>query len=629
MIYQYPNTNFHDLNLDWFLEQFKGLVADWEQFKTDLTADWDDVKGDWITLKTWVENYFNNLDVSAEISAKLDAMLLNGDLDPYLATAAGDWLSANLATPSTPPIDTTLSVASAAADSKTVGDTFKLALMGMGARVTTLNPILADADDADINKVYTIQDTGLVSNLPADADDRGTLFTVSWDDSKSGGNTQIYVDVNNNMYFRIKTGTTPGTWKAWKLASNGCQLTGYGEQTDALHPNLSDANNAEVNRVYGIKATGMVSNLPADAFSDTGCLITVSFSDVQSSTTSQIFIDASSEMFYRLKTGAHPGTWQAWKLASNGCLMRGYGKRADNGTTFLTDADHAQVGCVHTITDAALVSNLPSVSLNRGTLMTYSYSAAEAGGNEQIFTDLSGTMFTRHRQGGGRGVWYAWQPLNLPTALFSMFESAAICGDSYSNGCIDVSGVLTDCPKLSWFNILGRARDVDTELYCKSGATAGAWLTDPDGLAKLQADTTTRQLYVIALGINDGRLSTTLGTIADASASPHPNTFYGNMAEIHDQILIKNPDAKICFITCMRFTAEYTAYTQAIKDLAALYGDLLIDASRMPLFKESQYVLVNGHPVSYLYAEMAYAIEQELTWAILENPSYMQDFNYQ
>ena len=39
-----------------------------------------------------------------------------------IADAAGNWLSDNLATPSTPPIDTSLSVADAAADAKAVGD---------------------------------------------------------------------------------------------------------------------------------------------------------------------------------------------------------------------------------------------------------------------------------------------------------------------------------------------------------------------------------------------------------------------------------------------------------------------------------------------------------------------------
>ena len=32
---EYPGTNFHDLNLDWILEEIQSLRAEWEQWQLE------------------------------------------------------------------------------------------------------------------------------------------------------------------------------------------------------------------------------------------------------------------------------------------------------------------------------------------------------------------------------------------------------------------------------------------------------------------------------------------------------------------------------------------------------------------------------------------------------------------
>lgn len=78
---KYPYTDFHELNLDWFLEQFKGLVEDWDKFRTDMEAEWNNIKDDWNALYKYVHDYFDNLDVQTEINNKLDEMAADGTLD--------------------------------------------------------------------------------------------------------------------------------------------------------------------------------------------------------------------------------------------------------------------------------------------------------------------------------------------------------------------------------------------------------------------------------------------------------------------------------------------------------------------------------------------------------------------
>ena len=134
--YGFPGTNFQDLNLDWMLQQVKNCLAEWaatktewetlsannEAFKTQIEAEWDE-------LRQFVTDYFNNLDVSQEISDKINAMAADGSLllviqatvQTSSATAAAAWLAVNITQETGYVLDTTLTVAGAAADAKATG----------------------------------------------------------------------------------------------------------------------------------------------------------------------------------------------------------------------------------------------------------------------------------------------------------------------------------------------------------------------------------------------------------------------------------------------------------------------------------------------------------------------------
>lgn len=78
--HEYPYSNLHELNLDWFLSQFKSLVSDWENFHNTITSEWDATKNDWKDLYNYVHDYFDNLDVQEEIDKKLDQYVEDGTL---------------------------------------------------------------------------------------------------------------------------------------------------------------------------------------------------------------------------------------------------------------------------------------------------------------------------------------------------------------------------------------------------------------------------------------------------------------------------------------------------------------------------------------------------------------------
>lgn len=80
--YEYPYTDPNRYNSDWLLNKVKELAAEWLQ----TSAEWKNTEKEWNELKTYVMNYFANLDLQAEVSKKLDEMLADGTLLDLIAT---------------------------------------------------------------------------------------------------------------------------------------------------------------------------------------------------------------------------------------------------------------------------------------------------------------------------------------------------------------------------------------------------------------------------------------------------------------------------------------------------------------------------------------------------------------
>lgn len=144
MIRKYPYTDFHELNLDWFLRQFKELKDNWDalleantDFKNDILQQFGDLQHNFDTLEgtvqtftLFVTNYFDNLDVQTEINNKLNAMAADGTLgellEPFVNSAVPGavetWLNANVdPVGSAVMIDKSLTLGGSAADAKIVG----------------------------------------------------------------------------------------------------------------------------------------------------------------------------------------------------------------------------------------------------------------------------------------------------------------------------------------------------------------------------------------------------------------------------------------------------------------------------------------------------------------------------
>lgn len=74
--YEYPYTDAQRYNDDWLINKVKELSLDW----IETSGKWTETQEAWEELKSYITDYFNNLDVQEEINEKLEAMKADGSL---------------------------------------------------------------------------------------------------------------------------------------------------------------------------------------------------------------------------------------------------------------------------------------------------------------------------------------------------------------------------------------------------------------------------------------------------------------------------------------------------------------------------------------------------------------------
>lgn len=142
--YEFPGSNFHDLNLDWLLQEVKNCIAEWAATKAELTSQIETLntgnetfkstmEAEWEEMKTYIQNYFASLDLDQEITDAINAMIADGRMHDLIyndvVTSAGNttttWLAEHITQETGYVIDNTLTVANAAADAAATGEQVK------------------------------------------------------------------------------------------------------------------------------------------------------------------------------------------------------------------------------------------------------------------------------------------------------------------------------------------------------------------------------------------------------------------------------------------------------------------------------------------------------------------------
>lgn len=122
---QFPYSNFHDMNMDEIIKIVKNMLEEWAQYY-DTWDNWkEQVTQEWSEMQSFINNYFDNLDVQNEINNKITSMVNSGEfgqiVDPYVPPAVSAWLADHITTPETVVIDDSLSIRGAVADAYAAG----------------------------------------------------------------------------------------------------------------------------------------------------------------------------------------------------------------------------------------------------------------------------------------------------------------------------------------------------------------------------------------------------------------------------------------------------------------------------------------------------------------------------
>ena len=83
----WPYVDEHKLNLDWVIATVKKLCAEWSSYHDDMDQWKNDTDAAFQSLHDYVMDYFNNLDLTTEISDKIDSMVESGEFDELIVQA--------------------------------------------------------------------------------------------------------------------------------------------------------------------------------------------------------------------------------------------------------------------------------------------------------------------------------------------------------------------------------------------------------------------------------------------------------------------------------------------------------------------------------------------------------------
>ena len=165
------------------------------------------------------------------------------------------------------------------------------------------------------------------------------------------------------------------------------------------------------------------------------------------------------------------------------------------------------------------------------------------------------------------------RPITFGRRTCAIFRKVCCIGDSYTRGYImNTSGTPAGAPEYSWPEHMANMTGREYVNLGISGATTGSWLSNEDGLTKMQIPANLAQAYIIGLQINDAANELTVGTVSDIGTSAE--TYYGYTSKIVDEIFAINDDSHVFLLTQPKnYTGIHTPYREAILNIVDWYQD--------------------------------------------------------
>lgn len=364
--------------------------------------------------------------------------------------------------------------------------------------------------------------------------------------------------------------------------------------------------------------------------------------------TVQLLLTSNNELFWRIRWNSNWSEWKAEFYSNQKFFFDSAQIKApyDDLDTFPTNAS-----AVYAV-DASQIKNAATKS-NAFTIKTWGINGNDSqSGTVQLFNSRDQGMYVRTSWGEGP-AFTDWKQLKTGTPEENEFEYAkpslamfgkfGVIGDSYASGVLenyddkngDRFATLTPemSENLSWPTMLARKWGTSMLHLAKGGLSTRTWLTDDQGLKKLN-ESDPQDIYYLCLGINDyfGLGDSYLGIESDMESGA--DSFYGNYAKIIKAIKAKAPLAKIIMfgiaITPGDSHDRQQRFSDAQQKIAAHFNIPFISENDDELFSSDYYTksMGSGHPSSYLYGAMTEAFERLIQRAVYRNRNYFYSYGW-
>lgn len=638
-------------------------------------------------LQSYVNTYFDNLDVQEEINNKLDAMAKDGTLtkliedyvNPYIQQQNNkineieETVNNRLnqqdsqigAIKSSSPV--IVNSTSEMTDTGKVyilttnmhiyvysGGSFKDTGFVYGADVNAVAGYGKNISSADIwanfgndynnllpNKIYTINYAdGNQLNEP-ETNFNGTILSIAPKTNSFIGNVQIAYGLDNT-YIRINW----SGWTSWKALNIANFSLNSASKWNTYNNNF---NNLIPNNTYIISyIDSNIQNAPDENF--IGTVITMGGNADVYNGQIQLAFDLNNNFYFRIKWAS---TWYNWYSFSELDLSyQSIISSPDKWTPFENDCNNLVPNKCYVISYNSNIQNLPETDFI-GTIISLAGKPNSYNGQIQIAIDLNNNMLFRVRWSNS---WLNWYKIinkddvntlidnklaNLPInnlELYKVFKTVGIIGDSLASGesSYKDNGEIkfVDLYQYSWGQFMAKSSGNKYINFSKGGMTTKGWLINSDyGLPFAKQPENRCDSYIIGLGVNDRNSEMTVGTSADIDLENSDNnkdTFYGNYGKIIQEIQKLYPTVKIFVLTIPSSNSNNTNYNNAIRDMANIFNNVYcIDLYNNVYDAYNSGFIENnkrdGHYNAIAYEYMAEIIARQISLYMADN---YEDFKY-
>ena len=126
----FPYSNFHEMNMDEIIKIVKDMLDEWTEYHVKLDQLYNDISTAFDSFKAEFDEFIASIDVEEEFNKALNKLIEDGTFTATVRpiiigetrSTATAWLTEHITQPTSPVVDTSLSISGAAADAKVTGD---------------------------------------------------------------------------------------------------------------------------------------------------------------------------------------------------------------------------------------------------------------------------------------------------------------------------------------------------------------------------------------------------------------------------------------------------------------------------------------------------------------------------